>query len=200
MKNVKYIVLIFLGLTSCHNEVKREVLYTYEDSIPKIVAEYTKEQFQNNIYKRIQYHPNGEISGQGPMKNGKRNGTWRYYDQYGNKIAENTLRNDVKIDSTICWYPEGQISRRIIELKSPNNLWESIDYYKNGQIKTISFLINGEIPDSLFIEYFKNGNLKRSGKLIEGRKIGEWISYDSTGQKITNTFETGENYITFTNE
>ena len=84
---------------SCKEEIHREVLFTYENSNPKIIAEYTDQQRKNNEYHRIQFHQNGFKSGEGLIVNEKRNGIWRYFDENGNRIAENILKNDKQIDS-----------------------------------------------------------------------------------------------------
>ena len=182
---------------SCKEEVHREILFTYENSNPKIIAEYTDEQNRNNQYLRIQFYPNGIKSGEGLMINEKQNGVWKYYDEKGNLIAENVLEDNKQIDSITCWYPTGELSRKIIELRDPTNRWLAKDFYRNGQLKILTFLKNAESPDSMYVEYYSNGNKKEEGLLDNTVKNGIWNYYDSTGVLIETIQELGNNYKLF---
>ncbi|MEM6263077.1 MAG: hypothetical protein AAGI38_11260, partial [Bacteroidota bacterium] len=161
------------------------------------VAEYTEEQQQANTYYRIQYYPNGTISGEGLMTHGIRNGIWKYYDEARNKIAEDVLDNGKQVEYVKCWYPTGEMERKLIELKNREGHWLAEDYYRNKNLKVQTYLINREIPDSTFIKYYPSGQIKEKGHLDEGKKIGEWIYYDSMGTEIEKTTEPGTNHIGF---
>ena len=60
--------------------------------------------------------------------------------------------------------------------------WYTIKYHANGQtIWSKGKIIDGH-ADGYRVRYRIDGTLKRSGYFDQWEPIGEWITYDATGQ------------------
>lgn len=186
-----------MSIFACENQVKREVLFKYPNGNDKIAIEYTREQKRENTFNRIQYYETGVKSGEGLVINGKRNGEWKYYDEKGNLYSTNILFDDILVDSVSCFYPTSELKRKIIELNDFQRRWMAKDYYITGKVRIETYLIDREVPDSIYIEYYENGKVKEKGKLDRGAKIGEWVAFDSTGQILNSVIESGTNFIIY---
>ena len=61
----------------------------------------TYEKLDDDTIKGTFYHENGKIQQQGFYKNGKLHGQWISYNAEGEKVAQGTYDNGVKVDT---WY------------------------------------------------------------------------------------------------
>ncbi|MFD2915489.1 toxin-antitoxin system YwqK family antitoxin [Psychroserpens luteus] len=61
------------------------------------------------------------------------------------------------------------------------------EYYPNGNLKSLSYIKNGEPTDSLFY-YYENGKVKEKGLVENGFQTGWWIYYRKDGS-IKEKFE-----------
>ena len=86
----------------------------------------------------------GEISGlqSGSFKNGKREGLWEMYYEYGQLLDKGNYKN-----------------------RSRDGLWET--YYESGQLWYTSNYKDGGL-NGLQVEYYQNGQLKMKGNLKFG--------------------------------
>lgn len=113
--------LLIAALFSCNEYESSEIESYYSDSIPKLKVFY--KYHGNNLYvaKKIRYYPNGQIESEGELnKNGKKNGEWKYFYNYGEKWRIENYKNGAKNGKIIEWYKNG------------NKMYEG--YYKDGLI------------------------------------------------------------------
>lgn len=130
------------------------------------------------------YYPNGKISSEGPMNNGKPDGYWKTYFENG-KIKSEGNRKNYQLDSTWKFYNDEGVL--VLEY-----------YYKNGKKNGLrknydakeKFLLSEEsylddVKQELTKYYYKNGAVKKTVPFKEGREEGEGYEYDTTGTIIT---------------
>ena len=63
----------------------------------------------------------------------------------------------------------------------------TIKYHADGESVSAKGKVNGVQPDGYWEWYRKDGTIKRSGYFDNGEAIGEWITYDSNGEKYKTT-------------
>ena len=64
--------------------------------------------------------------------------------------------------------------------------WTS--YFSNGNIQSICHFNKG-VPNGPIIVYKENGSTLYRGNFENGKKVGEWIFYDSLGNEIVKSYE-----------
>ncbi len=64
----------------------------------------------------------------------------------------------------------------------------TIKYHANGNTPWSKGKMMDNLPDGYWEWYRVDGTLKRSGYFEQGEAVGEWITYDSNGEKykVTN--------------
>lgn len=63
----------------------------------------------------------------------------------------------------------------------------TIKYHANGKTIWSKGKIVDELPDGYWEWYRLDGTIKRSGYFNMGNPVGEWVTYDSNGQKYKTT-------------
>jgi hypothetical protein len=53
--------------------------------------------------------------------------------------------------------------------------------YENGKLKSLSYIKNGQVSDTLFF-YYENGNVKEKGLIKDNMKNGWWFFFDMNGR------------------
>lgn len=160
------------------------------------------------------FHDNGRLKEKGKTKNGKRDGEWNFYNKngdvirvvnydYGNEISSNIPQKveeffeyhsngriktrgntlDGKKDGVFTYYnPKGKIIKSV--LFSNGVLIKDDDSSAANQIK--------KLKEGDHIAYHKNGRIKETGRYANGKKEGEWRTYDKKGVvKFVTIFENG---------
>lgn len=142
------------------------------------------------------YHPNGQVSSEGIIRDGKPDGYWKTYYVTG-IINSEGLRINFQLDSTWTFYTQtGDIDKRI--------------NYKYGKKNGYSFSYNNENPSKplviskeLYVNdkregisyyYFNNGNIKEEITYAQGIKQGSGREFDEKGNIIT-LFEYHDNFL-----
>lgn len=125
------------------------------------------------------YHPNGQYSFTGRLKNGEPDGLQTLY--YDNGKAEKKsyfVSGRLHGESTSYTY-EGE--KTTVEHYTNGVLnGQKRTYYRNGNTKTESILKNGKLegPTS---SYYENGNLESKGRYLNNKGNGHWIKYYPNG-------------------
>jgi len=141
------------------------------------------------------FYPNGQISSEGIIRNGKPDGYWKTYYVTG-IIKSEGLRTNFQLDSTWVFYNQfGEIKEKI--------------NYKYGKRNGYTFIYNTDasqpvvISKELYVNdkkegkayyYYPNGNLKEEISYVNGKKQGRGREYDEKGNVIT-IFEYHNNYL-----
>jgi antitoxin component YwqK of YwqJK toxin-antitoxin module len=102
------------------------------------------------------YHPNGNLKGNLPLKDGQATGLAKYYFQTGGLREDVNFENDVR--HGVC-----------------------TEYYKNGKPYIVANYIKGE-RTGWYKEYHTNGKLRAEGWLTDDNKEGQWKFYSVAGK------------------
>jgi len=147
MKKTKILLLISIiaFALSCNNYDGAEIISYYQDSVPKIKVFYKYYGDKQFVAKEIRYFSNHQVESEGEYdQNGKRNGTWTYYFNNGDKNRIETYKNGVKNGKEVQWYKSGKKMYEGEYLNNlPNGTWTiwneegkkmETTKYDNGQI------------------------------------------------------------------
>ncbi len=141
-----------------------------------IYDEYNKEQ---GPWK--EYHPNGQLKGQGEYKDGKRIGEWVFY--YPNGKLEQKGKYDKKGLAQNEWkwyYDTGKLLREEIYL---NDVLDgpTTEYDEEGKVITKGQYVDGMKEDEWEYEL---GDYKETGKYKADRRDGVWKHFYTPSGKI----------------
>ena len=83
---------------------------TFADGSPEVVGIYTVNEagFRDKVHEK-HFHPNGAISMEGPMLNGKRQGVWKSWYTNGIQWSQNDYENGLRNGKTFSWYENGNL-------------------------------------------------------------------------------------------
>ena len=142
------------------------------------------------------YYPNGQISSEGMMKNGKPDGYWKTY--YVNGIIKSEgLRSSFELDSTWSFYNQKGEKTEQIDYKygKKNGYSFTYSYDKNPEGVVISreLYLNDKKQGKAFY-YHSNGNIKEEVTYHDGKKQGPAKEYDENG-KLIMLLEYHNNYL-----
>ncbi|MEO1048990.1 MAG: toxin-antitoxin system YwqK family antitoxin [Bacteroidota bacterium] len=152
----------------------------------------------NNIEKH--YYPNGQLESIGGIKNGLKEGEWKFYYQDGQLGAVKYYSND-KLDSIAIEYwnhleikelaPEYDQLMNFDSTKSLNI--KSIKHYRDGRQhgKEIFYFKVGDSRHCLYVNdtlegpvqvFFKTGELESQGSYVKDKLEGEYNRYYKNGK------------------
>jgi antitoxin component YwqK of YwqJK toxin-antitoxin module len=159
----------------------------------------TVNQIDPNGYNKI-YYPNGVVSSEGPMKDGKPDGYWKTYYVTGVLKSEGNRRNNL-LDSTWVFYSEtadtSEIIRYIAGKKSGYHyVFENIVEKNNVNVyylKSKDLYVNDKKEGEGFV-YFPSGKIKMTFTYKNGKRQGTAKEYDENGTVIT-IFEYRNDYM-----
>jgi len=113
---------------------------------------------------------------------GKKNGLYRQYYDNGKIQEESWFKDDVK-NGTSKW--NNKSGQRIAEYnyKAGNFDGMQMTFYENDSLQTTNKYLDNKLSGESK-EYFRNGKVKISGKYINGLKEGVWTEYDELGKVV----------------
>lgn len=136
-----------------------------------------------HVYK----YPNGTISSEGLIKNGKPEGFWKNYYVTGAKKAEGK-RTNFLLDSIWVFYDQtGDTTEKINYLYGKKNGW----YYKykkdpaRGSFIWSKELFAGDKKEGMAFIYYPDGKIQQTISYNGGKKEGLSKEYDKEGNIIT---------------
>ena len=139
-----------------------KVVNFYENGFKKEERSYNEKGISNGLW--TEWYDNGQIKSEGLLNSGYENGLWKY------------------------WYKNGKIKEEIIYCGSGeyDGLWTK--WSENGE-KTVETWVDGT-QEGLSTTWYENGKKKEEGnykyisyeKQLE--KDGQWIYWDTDGEKI----------------
>lgn len=146
-------------------------------------------QESNNIpdgYQTFRY-PNGNISGEGMIKNGKPEGLWISYYVTGIKKSEGKRTNHL-LDSVWVFFDQaGDTLEKINYLYGKKNGW----YYKykkepgTGNYMWSQELFAGDVKEGLSTIFYPDGKVRQTIAYNNGKKEGLSKEFDKDGNVIT---------------
>jgi uncharacterized protein len=127
------------------------------------------------------YHPNGEISSEGTLRNGKPDGYWKTYHENG-MIKSEGNRVDFELDGLWKFYNEdGDI---ILEINYKNGVREGTrKTYREDEIIVERF--ENDLKNGLTEYFYDDGALMRIIPFENGLEQGNGFEYDRNGNIIT---------------
>jgi len=140
----------------------------------------------NDGYQIFKY-PNGAVSSEGLMKNGKPEGFWKSYYVTGIKKSEGR-RTNFLLDSIWIFYDQtGDTTEKINYLLGKKNGW----YYKYKKDPSIGVyiwsreLFAGDKKEGTAFIYFPDGKIQQTFSYNSGKKEGLSKEFDKEGNIIT---------------
>lgn len=135
---------------------------------------------KNNGYQ-VFYHPNGQKSSEGMMRDGQPDGYWKTYNEQGMMVSEGNRKN-FELDSTWKFYNDkGNIALEINYLKGKK---EGIrKTYREDEIIEENF--KNDVKNGLTKYYYADGRIKKEVNFRDGLEQGLAKEYDSDGRIIT---------------
>lgn len=154
----------------------------------KIIKAQVDSLKKNENYKVFNY-PNGKISSEGIMKNGKPVGFWISYFMTGVKKSEGKWKNN-QLDSIWIFYDQvGDTTEKINYYLGKKNGYH-YRYFKNekfkNQIQSKELYVNGK-RNGISIYYYSNGNVWKEIPYLNDKKQGIGYEYDQNSNIITLT-------------
>ena len=129
------------------------------------------------------YYPNGKISSEGTLKNGKPDGYWKSYNANGSLKSEGNRKN-TELDSTWKFYNgDGKLQMEITYKAGKKNGLKSSYLDK----ETIRENFKNDIKDGFTRYYYPDGKIKLDIPFIKGLEQGFAREYASDGTIITLT-------------
>ncbi|HYW96311.1 MAG TPA: hypothetical protein VE870_12035 [Bacteroidales bacterium] len=142
------------------------------------------------------YYPNGQVSSEGTMKDGKPDGFWKTYYVSG-IIKSEGLRRNYELDSTWTFYNQsGEVVQRINYKYGKKNGYSFSYGYANSLTPVVQSkeLYVNDKKEGRSYYYFDNGALKEEVMYTNGKREGPAREYDKEGDVIT-LLEYHNNYL-----
>ena len=168
-------------------------------ALPLFSLESLSQEVQVNGYNKFLY-PNGQISSEGYMKNGKPDGYWKTYYVTGILKSEGK-RENFKLDSLWIFYNQlGDTIEKINYKYGKKNGYDIIYHYdqkKNtnykGYIFSKELYLNGK-KEGLTYQFYSEGNIRRKENYLNGKLQGIAYEYTKKGE-IISLFEYNNGYL-----
>jgi len=165
---------------------KKKEIYTYKDNVLKSETVFDlagnvimKDDSTSESFVDKDYFANGVLQLEGGIKNGKRNGVWRFYNPNGILTGENTYVDDDQSGPQKTYYSNGKINTvYYCDSNKTNGLYK--EYYKDGQLKSQSWFINN-LQQGRYYNYYKNGKIHSTGYLDASKNVGTINYFYSNG-------------------
>ncbi len=152
---------------------------------------------QDNTDTLTQYfYPNGQLSSEGIMKNGKPNGFWKTYYTTGT-IKSEGLRLNFLLDSTWLFYNNTRELVKKINYKFGKKNGYSYNYsseYNTNPITISKELYLNDKKEGKSFYYFNDGKIREEINYKEGKKEDEAREYNKQGN-LTTIMKYHNNYI-----
>ncbi len=173
-----------------------KVITKYVNDVEQIVESATKP-----LQMQHEYYPNGRIKREASFRGGKREGTWREFDENGNVISSQIYQNGKLVQAGVM-DTDGTRRGEWIELY-PDSTMRSKGLFINGKRSgDWKFYYPGEVLEQegsykdgmlqgLWTWYYPSGKIQKQEEFFEGVPEGNYVEYDETGNIIVkgNYFE-----------
>ena len=124
------------------------------------------------------YHPNGEKSSEGYIKNGKPEGYWKTYSEVGILISEGN-RKDHLLDSVWKFYDDNAVLKMEITYKKGKKNGIRTTYRENEKIEE-NFV--NDLKQGLSSYYYQEGEIKKTVNYVNGLEEGLAKEYAEDGR------------------
>ena len=161
----------------------------YVNDVEQIVESETQP-----LQMQHEYYPNGRVKREASFRGGKREGTWREFDENGNVISSQIYQNGRLVQSGVMdtdgtrrgeWvelYPDSTLRAKGLFINGkrsgewkfyyPGEVLEQVGNYKNG------------LFDGTWTWYYPNGKIQKQEDFMDGLPEGKYVEYDEAGKTI----------------
>ncbi|MBR4391138.1 MAG: toxin-antitoxin system YwqK family antitoxin [Bacteroidales bacterium] len=140
-----------------------KVITKYVNDVEVIIESATKP-----LQMQHEYYPNGRIKREASFRDGKREGTWREFDENGNVISSQIYQNGRLVQSGVM---DTDGTRR----------GEWVELYPDSTLRAKGFFINGKRSGEWRF-YYPGEILEQLGNYKDGKLDGTWTWYDLSGK------------------
>lgn len=161
----------------------------YVNDVEQVIAAEMKP-----LQMQHEYYPNGRIKREASFRDGKREGTWREFDENGNVISSQIYKNGTLVQSGVMdtdgtrrgeWvelYPDSTLRAKglFINGKRSGN-WKF--YYPGEKLEQEGSYKDGQF-DGTWTWYYPSGKLQRTEDFLDGIPEGNYEEYDEEGNCI----------------
>ena len=156
------------------------------------------QEVNQNGYNKF-FYPNGQVSSEGLMKNGKPEGFWRTYYVTGVVKSEGKRTNHL-LDSIWVFYNQVGDTIEKIDYQIGKKSGFSYKYNYENKNRPDGYIISKELyvndkREGTAYTYYDNNNIKSTINYVEGKKQGLSFEYSKAGEIIT-ILEYRNNYLT----
>lgn len=142
----------------------------------------SQDTLQEDGYRKF-YYPNGKLSSEGTIKDGKPDGYWKSFYQNGMPKSEGNRRNH-ELDSL--WKFFNEDGKVILEIFYKKGKKEGIKTtYSEQEVTKENF--KNDVKEGFTRFYFKDGKLKQEVPFVKGLEQGFGKEFDQNGTIITLT-------------
>jgi antitoxin component YwqK of YwqJK toxin-antitoxin module len=148
----------------------------YEIGMPRILAQYEKDELNGNW---IQYFQNGQVKWIQHYKRGKEDGeSLAFYLEGG--LKKIVLKQNNQLEETqYTFYPNGKL-KGLVELFKGKPEGVGLEYYSNGEIRKESYFKDGMLNGKSKV-FFDNGKIKLQVNFKNGKRNGKSLIYFKDG-------------------
>jgi len=171
---------------------KLESKRVYQDGVLKSIENFDFE--GNSIYKKTvksstqisPKHPNGTIKSKGKLVDGKKEGKWEFFSEFGVLLSSYEYK-DGKMDGKVTKYYKSGVKFSEFFAKDGDYNGKYIGFYANGKKSTEGFYKEGEKVGEWF-NFHPDGLIKDKMYFIDGEFYGFQYSYDVKGKLNTSNY------------
>lgn len=191
--------------------LKQTQNYT-NDTIEGIVKLYSESGFLSETIQYSKGLKNGEYVKfnhkkdtviKGAFENNLKTSVWIYYDDDGFVKKREHYKIGKLTDDRVFFYKSGDLRKKItlppypiqytydkagntvsiLELKDNEANGSYIEFYPNGNIKTIGQYLNNN-RTGIWKKYYPNGSIKQIGQYQNNREKGVWKNFNEAGDQV----------------
>lgn len=126
------------------------------------------------------FHPNGKLKGTGIYLNTKKDSVWRYFNEDGLLVLEETYTNDVLNGLQRNYFPKTgkPVEETTFKEGKRNGPWQR--WFDNGKMWSKGSYVNDELDGEYEMNY-PDGKAKLRGLYKQGMRMGVWIDFNENG-------------------
>jgi len=126
---------------------------------------------------------------------GRKQGTWMFYNAFGEKISEIDFSNDIKEGIDRRFYSYDKVREETSFLGGVKD-GTYTKYFFSGQVQQEGQYKDGK-KDGKWTRYFEDGTIRQEGSYIAGKRDGVWKTYSRKGNVVGQaTFKNGVDVVT----
>lgn len=173
--------------------------YDEKGNLKKIVkyvndVEQVVENETQPLHMQHEYYPNGRVKREASFRGGKREGTWREFDENGNVISSQVYQNGRLVQSGVMdtdgtrrgeWvelYPDSTLRAKGLFINGKRSgKW--LFYYPGEMVEQVGNYKNGKF-EGTWTWYFPNGKIQKQEDFFDGEPEGKYVEYDEDGNLV----------------